>query len=334
MPDRKRTSQLPVRWRSWLTGTAMVLVWLAVLTMHQGMVPLPLWSWLAMGAALGYCWWRWRRPDWLLTAGALTLVGMVIWLFSLTPRDDRAWCLGMERLPTIEVAGDTLTIRDLRHFRWQTANTAEAIWENRVLDLRRLQELELFIVPFERAPHYLGHIMLGFGFDDGNRIMVSVEARREIGEAYGLLPGLLRQFELTYLFCDEEDPLVLRALHQNSAIYRYPLQAKPEFIRSLFLDLAQSANRLHRQPQFYNSQANNCTTTLYQHVNAALPQPIAWSTEILFPVQADRLLFRHGYLKTTLPYAETRQAARCDPLIRKNAGKPDFATAIRPPSGF
>jgi hypothetical protein len=307
----------------------MILVWLAVLTMHQAMVPMPLWAWAALWAALAYAWWRWRRPGWLLAAGGITLAGMFVWLFSLAPRNDRAWRPEMERLPEITVAGDTMTIRDLRHFRWKSPVQAEAIWGNRVLDLRQLQELELFIVPFKEAPQYLGHIMLGFGFADGNRIIVSVEARREIGEVYAPLPGILRQFELIYLFCDEEDPLTVRAIHQQSTIYRHPIKATPEFIRSLLLELANTANGLRDQPQFYDSRINNCTTTLFEHVNRTLPQPIPWSSEILFSVQTGRLLHRLGYLKTSLPYPEAQAAARCDPLIRQQAGKPGFSAAIR-----
>jgi hypothetical protein len=332
MPETKPKSKSlrRDRFRIALTRVAVVLVWLAVLVMHHAMVRLPLWSWVAMGAALGYVWWRWRRPGWLLAAGGITLAGMFLWLLTFTPRNDRAWRPEVERLPEITVTGDHVAIHNLRNFRWKNAETAEAIWENRELDLQRLQELELFIVPFDIAPRHLGHIMLGFGFDDGNRIMVSVEARREIGEAYGLLPGMLRQFELIYLFCDEQDPLTLRAVHQNSTIYRYPVKGNPEFIRTLFLDLAGTANRLRSQPQFYDSRARNCTTTLYHHVNHTLTKPIAWSSEIIFPVQADQLLYRLGYLKTTLPYEAARTAGRCDILIRQNAGNPNFSTAIRP----
>ena len=77
-----------------------------------------------------------------------------------------------------------------------------------------------------------------------------MKLEKKIDEAYSLVAGALRQYELIYIFGDEKDLLTLRALVRGSALHLYPIKAEPEFIVSLFKDLAMSANALHDKPTF------------------------------------------------------------------------------------
>ena len=173
--------------------------------------------------------------------------------------------------------------------------------------------------------------MLGFGFEDGRHLLLSVEARREKEEPYGLIAGELNQFELIYLFGTEEDLLTTRAVTRGNRIDHYPLRATPEFSRSLFRSLADSANRLRDRPEFYSSITNNCTLAIVRHVDhqEGMKQPIGIRLGTLLPGQSARLLHRLNLLDTELDFAEARKAARIDERIRAAAGKPGFSKAIR-----
>ncbi len=150
------------------------------------------------------------------------------------------------------------------------------------------------------------------------------------GGAFGLLPGALRQLELIYVFGDEEDLLTTRAIGRGARIEAYPVRAAPDFIRSLFLDLAQAANRLREEPRFYGSLRQNCTTTLVRHIDGLREgAPIGLRAGILFPRLSGKLLADLGYLDSDLPYEEAEEAFRIDQRVRQYAGNAEFSQRIR-----
>jgi hypothetical protein len=88
-------------------------------------------------------------------------------------------------------------------------------------DLRRIQSIEFAVVPFKNA-EAAAHTFLIFGFEDGERLAISVEVRREREESYTPLKGLLRQFELTYVIMHERDAILLRTKYRGDRVYLYP----------------------------------------------------------------------------------------------------------------
>lgn len=57
---------------------------------------------------------------------------------------------------------------------------------------------------------------------------VSAEVRKEKGESFDVLPGLMNQFEITYIVGDENDLVKLRANHRKDDVYMYPINTSKE----------------------------------------------------------------------------------------------------------
>ena len=258
----------------------------------------------------------------------LFLVSMLISLLSIQASNDRVWWQGLERLAQIEISASQVKIKNLRNFTWQSIRESDQNWESREYDLSKLRSLDLIIEPFHDS-EYMAHTMLSFGFEDQGYVVVSVEARKEIHENYGLVAGALRQFELIYIFGDERDLFGLRAIQRGAKLYLYSIKADEHFIQNLFRQLATSANVLQYKPQFYKSVRSNCTTTLVKHIDRSMQQKIGLRYQTLFPALAGELLYELGYISTNSKFAEVKLAARIDPAVRKYINEADFSSKIR-----
>lgn len=251
----------------------------------------------------------------------LVFLGFIV---MLQPSNHRHWDTDVSVLPKINIDEDQIVIDGFRNFRWDQEGLINAEWDVRTFNLEAIESLALIVEPFKDSD-LMAHTMLQFGFADGQKIIVSVEARKEKNEKYGLIQGAMRQFELIYIFGDEHDLLPLRAIHRQAHVYIYPIRADKKFIRNLLLDLIQSANALHTQPQFYRSISDNCTTTLVQHIDRHVAgQKIGLRFETLFPAQTGKLLHRMGFMDTDLSYEEAKKYFRVDDDIRKKFFNSDF----------
>ncbi len=256
------------------------------------------------------------RKKKVLAIGVIVLfLGMISVVGRIKPSNDRYWSSEFSVLPSIDVTRDQVSIQGFRSFRWHSLCTFDAVWEKRVFDLRKLTSLDLIVEPFKDSD-LLAHTMLRFGFGEDGAVIVSVEARREEKEQYNLVAGALRQFELIYIFGDENDLLLVRAVHRGARLYIYPVKADQEFIVSLFRDLASSANALHEEPKFYRSLRDNCTTTLVKHIDRQPVEQIGFRYETVFPALTGRLLYRRGFMDTDLSYEQAREYFRADEAIR------------------
>ena len=113
-------------------------------------------------------------------------------------------------------------------------------WERRSYDLRDLETVWFIVEPFSkvRGP---AHTFLCFGFGDSTFVSISVELRKEVGESFHPLPGLLRQYELQYVVGDERDLIGLRANHRHDSVFVYPVRTTPEKKRELFVAMLERA---------------------------------------------------------------------------------------------
>ena len=96
-------------------------------------VPTTIWMALAIHYHFRWPWLRWfvsfvplvvvgaslavlPLVPWALAVWLGLLVITIAWWFSLRPRSDRDWAVGMEVLPRAEIVGDTLRVRQFRNF--------------------------------------------------------------------------------------------------------------------------------------------------------------------------------------------------------------------------
>jgi hypothetical protein len=269
-----------------------------------------------------------------LALGFVAVLALAAWsYFGPRPSADREWAEEHRVAPEFLVEGDALTVRSVRNFRWRSESEYDASWEKRSYDLSELRGVWYILTPFSTAWRGPAHALVSFQFGEDEFLAVSVEARREVGERYGLLKGMLRRFEIIYVAGDERDLVGVRAIHRGDSVFTYPARASAEGARALLLDMADEANRLRTEPVFYHTVSENCTTRLLDHVNRVAPVPIRWSWQILLPGYSDALAHRLGILDTDLPLDEARQRWYANDRSREWRDAEDFSVRIREGAG-
>jgi hypothetical protein len=241
---------------------------------------------------------HWRRVGAVAGVTAIALLAAsFVYRAAVRPAADRAWVPEQSRLARVERDGDLLTLRDLRAFdHCAGGDPAVARWEDRSYDLRQLDSLWFVLSPFGRKWRGPAHPFLSFGFGDTSYVSISVEARREIGESYSIWRGLLRKYELAYIVADERDMLGLRVRCYGDDVYLYPVASTPERTRSLFTDMLARAEELARQPEFYGTAWNNCTTNIVDHANRVSTKRIPGGFRVLLPGYTDAIAHALGLI--------------------------------------
>jgi hypothetical protein len=72
----------------------------------------------------------------------------------------------------------------------------------------------------------------------------------------------------------------------------YPISTPKEKIKSLFSSVMHRADKLSREPEFYNTLWNTCTTSILEHVNNLREEKISWSKKILLPSRSDDIAYK------------------------------------------
>jgi len=244
------------------------------------------------------------------------------------PSNLRDWSPDQALMPYAQISGDLVRVYDIRNCKYLAADSYVVDYYDKTYDLRTLQTVDFIVVPFRGMPA-LAHTMLSFGFEGNDYLAMSVEIRREKGETYEFLRGILNQYELMYVLGDERDLVKLRTNYRGDDVYLYHAHATPEQARALFVDVMERVNQLHEKPEFYNTFTNNCTTNLMHHVNDLAPGKVPYKLGVLLPGYSDRLAYSLGLLEPNGSFAETRHRAQISELARQYADAPDFSARIR-----
>lgn len=278
---------------------------------------------------------RRRRPQTRSTVTSLFLlavagvaIGALALLWTVRPSNARDWSPEQARLATAVFEGDRVTVGNVRNARYRSVDDFDVHWETREYGLSELESAWFVVVPFAdwRGP---AHTFLSFGFTDGRHLAVSAEVRKQRGERYSPLLGLLRRYELMIVVGDERDLIGLRALHRRDDVFLYRLKATPEQAQALFAHLMAKANALAVEPAFYNTVSANCTTTILDAVEVLRPGTVPMSWRTWLPGYSDDLAFDLGLIDTALPRETFRDAHRINALAERAAGAQDFSAAIR-----
>lgn len=248
------------------------------------------------------------------------------------PSNVRSWELDQAVLPYAEFHGDSVLVHNVRHCRYFDADTFVLAHEDRAYDLRHLQAVDFFMVPFADMPR-LAHTMLSFEFAPPDAppqyLAVSIEVRKEQGETYAAWKGSARQYELIYVLADERDVVQLRTNHRGEDVYRYRTVATPDQARILLVDVLARTNQLASRPEFYETLRNNCTTNLVDHVNRIRPNRLTYDYRVLLPGYSDRMAFDEGLIVSHGSFEETKQRAYINGKAIAAANQADFSQAIR-----
>ncbi len=265
----------------------------------------------------------------LFIALLLTAVVLAFWFFGPQPSNDRDWTPDQERLPWAEFSGRRVGVHNVRYFRYRSVADYDVAWEDRSYDLDRLRSAWFLVEPFERDWDGPAHTLMSFGFEGDEYLAISAEIRKEKGEEFSPLKGLLRQYEIMYVVGDERDLIQLRTNHRRDPVYLYPVRASRERIEQMFVGMLRRANRLREEPEHYNTLTNTCTTNIVRHVNELVPGRVPWSYKVLLPGYSDELAYGLGLIDTDLPFSAAKRRFRIDDDALRAAGREDFSRQIR-----
>lgn len=238
------------------------------------------------------------------------------------------WDVGMERIPLVTFDGDSITIENYRNFRYERDGTHEKNYETRTINVSTLVNADFIVVPFAKQPD-LAHTMMSFGMDDGQHIVVSVEARRRLNQKYGIIKGIFGAFPLMYAIADERDAIGQRTEIRGDDVYLYRSGATPEQIQSFFRCVMARVQKLSQSPERYNTITNNCLTNIRYHINRIWPRRIRWNWRLLINAHSDYLAYKLGLLDSDESFKSTHDHANITPKAKGNWHREDFSALIR-----
>ncbi|MBR9838978.1 MAG: DUF4105 domain-containing protein [Rhodobacteraceae bacterium] len=295
-----------------LAGLPLILGW-ALLAIAAGVAIYararqPLLGWVVVGLAA------------LLTAG---------WYATIRPSDDRDWAPDVARGVKAQVAGDLVTLSDVRDFHWQDPDHAEERWITRTVDLNQIETVDMLTSVWDNPE--IAHLLVSFGFAGGEHVVFSVEIRREADESFNEIGGFFRQFELVLIAATEGDIVRLRTNHRKEEVRLYPIDLTPDQQRRLFLSYVTLAQELEAAPRFYNTVTSNCTTVVYglaQVLNPSLPL----DSSLILSGRLPEYIDAQGVLAGEGSVGDRRAAALITPKAQAAGEAADFSEAIRRPA--
>ena len=236
--------------------------------------------------------------------GAIALA--LLWRAQQIPSNDRNWSVDQVVLPEITTEGEVVTIKGVRDFRYDSLDSFQNSHVTRSYQLTRLRRVWFVLEHLSSWWDGPAHALLSFEFDGPEFLVVSAEIRKEVGEQFSPFWGLMRQYELMYVFADERDVIALRTNVRKHDVYVFPVLASEEAVRQLFLAILARAKGLSTTPEFYNTVANSCISNIVSHMRSLSKEGVPWTFAELLPGYADRAAYEMGLLDNQSSLQELR----------------------------
>ena len=341
-PDRARSAASATG-----RGASRALCWASWLALAVVLVPAVAWASLALNyclplpgaartlvaaalpvAALLALWRSPRRRTAVAVAAGALASGLVTF-YAQAASHARDWVPEVSVLPWAEVDGDRVTLHNIRSCDYRSEIDFDLRHRSDTFDLSRMTGVDLFQV-YWGSPA-IAHTMLSFGFDDGRRICLSVETRRERGEAYDALKGFFRQYEIIYIWGDETDLVRLRTDFRGETVYRYRLNVPVEKARAILLEYLRLTNGLRDEPQWYNALLDNCTTTLIGHARPIVNPDASLDWRWFANGYLHEVMHERGTLDSSVPLEQLRRDGLVNGRAPAELTGTDYSRRIREP---
>ncbi|MDR6872374.1 hypothetical protein J2Y55_003390 [Bosea sp. BE125] len=273
----------------------------------------------------------WTGAARLTLSFAVLFLGLLGWWNGLAPSHDRDWIPELAKLPQITREGETITVGNLRDFRWRTEADYDQRWETRSYDLTRIEGADLFLSYW--SGEAIAHLLVSFTFKDSVPLTFSIEVRREKGEEWSSLAGFFRTYEMAYVAADERDIVGLRSHARKEDVRLFRLAATPSQARDVLLAYVADVNRLASSPRWYNTLTTNCTTVVYHLVGSVAPGwtfSLPLDPRVLLSGYLPGYLQRIGAVRTDIPLDELVRQGRISERARTlSLDDPEFSKKIR-----
>lgn len=223
-----------------------------------------------------------RRTDILLYGFVFACA--LLWYFSLEARQDRDWNPEVAKQLHYEKQGDMVTLHNVRNFNWRSNEDYDIHWESRTVDLNKITGLNV-IASYWMGPK-IAHTLVSFDFADQESLVFSIEIRKEKNEEFSAFGGFFRKYELSLIASDEKDLIYTRSNIRNEQVYLFPVKMPVAERKALFIEYLNKADELHDEAKWYNTLTSNCTTLVFDMVQAINTRQLP----------KDYRLFASGYL--------------------------------------
>lgn len=259
-------------------------------------------------------------------AFAVAFLALIVWWRGVLPSNTRIWADDVARQTTGVVEAERVVLHNVRNFDWRTPTDYTQRWETRSYDLSRLSGVDLILSYWSMAA--IAHVLVSFGFDDGEHVVFSVEIRREKTEQFSEIGGFFKEFELSIVACDERDVIRVRTNVRDEDDYLYRLRIPVDNMRSLFLAYVHEANQLARTPRFYNTLTVNCTTLVY-HMMRRIVGHLPLDFRLLLSGYLAEYVHEVGGLDPRYSLEELRRLGRITERARRSDRQATFSADIR-----
>lgn len=190
----------------------------------------------------------------------------LVWYFSLPPLQNREWDPEVARTLQYERKGDLVNLQNVRNFQWNEDGSYQVRWESRQIDLNQISGVNI-ITSYWMGPQ-IAHTLVSFDFKNSKPLTFSIEIRKEKNESFSAIGGFFRQFEVSLVAADEKDIIYTRSNVRNEQVYFFPIHMKSTQMKELFEEYLEQADQLNKEAQWYNTLTSNCTTLVFDMVQA------------------------------------------------------------------
>lgn len=281
-------------------------------------------AWVVLGLSSSLALWGWPKPAMALFGSCFLL--QLLWWHSITPRADRDWAPEVAQLATGHYSGDWATLDHVRNFNWRSLDDYDVRWERRQYDLSTLQSVDMLLS--EWGIKGIAHVLVSFGFTNGDYLTFSVEIRKERDEKFSEYGGFFKQFEASIIAADERDIVQVRTNIRKETVGLYRVNLSPDARRALFIAYINHANQLARAPAFYNTLTANCTTVVYEMLQKIVGG-IPLDYRLLLSAYLPEYLHRLGATAQGVGIIALREQGAINARAQAAAGADDFSAQIR-----
>lgn len=252
---------------------------------------------------------------------------LLLWWQRVMPSNDRPWADDVAQMTSGTVQGNRVVLRNVRNFEWRTDTDYSQRWETRSYDLDHLASVDMILSYWSMRA--IAHVLISFGFDDGDHVVFSVEIRPEKTESFSEIGGFFKEFELSILAADERDVIRVRTNVRAEDDYLYRIRLPRSKLRSLFLAYVAQANGLVQAPRFYNTVTVNCTTLIYHMLKHIVPGKLPLDYRLLFSGYLPSYVYKIGGLDPGYTLEQLRSFGRITERAKSADRSATFSADIR-----
>lgn len=306
---------------------AIALLWCVGLWCYQPISLITLCT--ILGAWVAVCRIRKKRPShtsWWLWGLVTACILTYCCIPGPTPQQ---WQTPWAKEPQFEFSdnGHTLTIRNIRDFRYRTEDDYSPHYCTQSYDLNSITGVDFAECHWD-GMEAICHTMLSFSFADGRHLVISPETRLPLGVEQNAIGGLYKRYGLLYVFGTEDDIFALRTNYRHEDLFLMPMKVSPSQARTMLLYLV--AQQMHAAASHlpYNTVSHNCSTgiiRMFRHVAPSMP--LIYNLLPIHNGSISRILFRHGAFHS-LPH-ESYEDFRARSYLGYDLPSDNFSSVIR-----